>query len=195
MNAPKKFIFIHVQKCAGYTIRKALEEAGCIFEMTKHKHTSPEILRKKIGFDEWKNYWSFTFVRNPFDKMVSKYFHNKLNLKSKSFEKYSNFKDWVKDLDKSKYWNQSHKRPYVLSQLLFLSDDKGNLLVDFIGKFENLASDFQRVCDELCLPNKMPGLHINPSEHRQYREYYDDETRKTIERRFKEDLEYFGYEF
>jgi len=79
-------------------------------------------------------------------------------------------------------------------QLDFLTNSSGQVIVDFIGRFENLDQDFNIVCDKIGIPQQtLP--HKNKSTHKHYTEYYDDKSRRIIMNRFDKDIEYFGYKF
>lgn len=71
---------------------------------------------------------------------------------------------------------------------MFVTDKDGTLIVDFFGKYERLHEDFLGVCDELNISVSLP--HINPSPHRDYRSYYNDQTKQIVEDYFGEDIEF-----
>ena len=76
----------------------------------------------------------------------------------------------------------------------WISDPSGTVLVDYIGRFENLQGDFDEVCRRAGLPPKQLP-HKNRSNHKPYQLYYDDATAEIVARRFAKDLVHLGYTF
>jgi hypothetical protein len=79
-------------------------------------------------------------------------------------------------------------------QLDHLCDARGELLVDFVGRYESLGADVQRVFDRLELgAARLP--HLNRREHDHYSRSYDERTRALVAERFAKDCARFGYRF
>ena len=85
------------------------------------------------------------------------------------------------------------------SQLSWVVDARGNLLVDRVIKLEDLEAAWPDLQRDICGLSRAPyadgGLRRNPSSHGHYSTYYDDETRKIVAEYMAADLRYFGYSF
>ena len=73
ISKQKKFVFVHVQKTGGTSLRQVLKSHAPDARKWhgKHGHASDAIA--EIGRAEWERYFSFAFVRNPWDRLVSWY--------------------------------------------------------------------------------------------------------------------------
>lgn len=203
INHSKKFIFVHIDKTGGTSIERTIaKQLKTRFVGPQHEHII-DLLKKRNG----EGYFKFAVVRNPWSRCVSRYF----SIKAKDTPreaKYKNttFRDFV--LNEGNYfklsspWAQSSP---ILSQLVerydpflpqtkWIADHRGEILVDFVARFENLQEDYDFICNKIGIP-KTELPHLNKSAHAHYTTYYDDETRKIIEERFKEDIENFKYKF
>jgi chondroitin 4-sulfotransferase 11 len=81
------------------------------------------------------------------------------------------------------------------SQHTFLTDRKGRLTADFVGRYERLADDFRIVQQRTGLPDiELPRLQAARSAAR-YAAYYTPRTRAIVADRYRRDIEMFGYEF
>jgi len=211
INHERKYIFIHIPKTAGTTIQEALKESMKIsvvkyqlfkkFEGTPfkyHKHEPALEVKKIVGDKIWKTHFKFAFVRNPWDLMVSSYcwllqkgkkvkntYHLALEI-----EKFSNFREFICSNLGNTYINEIKARD--LSH--WLCDKNGNIMVDFVGKVENLESDLEYILNRLNLYH--PDLkQLNQSQRTDYRQYYDDKTKKIVEKRFEWLISNFNYQF
>jgi hypothetical protein len=69
----------------------------------------------------------------------------------------------------------------------------GIIEADFIGRFENLNTDFRLVCKKIGLKS-VPLPHTNKSNSRQhYRQFYNNKTYAIVYEKYHLDLRFFGY--
>ena len=170
-----KAIHIHISKCAGQSIERSLGQY-----IGQH-HLRPAII-KAIGKARWDSYYKFSFVRNPWDRLVSLY-HFRLK-KMRHLIKGRSFDTWLRQV-----FDEYHPKVH---QHYWIAED-GVPFVDFIGKFENLSEDFSRVCSRIGAA--VPLLHINKSSHKHYAEYYNAESRDFVQKACAADIDMFGYTF
>lgn len=184
-----KCIFVHVAKTGGTSIEKCLIGKDWWDINRKTKHLSAQSA-KYIYRNHWDDYFKFSFVRNPWSLMASWY-------KFRQVEKVygMGFKTFLLDYNFNLPTSSGEKSwmpdTLVQADLLF---EKGNPLVDFIGKFENLQEDFDEVCDKIRLQRQQLP-HIYKGKHKHYTEYYDDETREIVAKKYAKDIKYFNYKF
>ena len=183
INHENKFIFIHIGKTGGSTIERVLDPNVKLDESRhtlgmgntsfREKHWKITTYQKKYK-KHFNAYFKFTFVRNPWDREVSRWKWFALARGEDVSFKYhlqckgNNYSRWI--------------------------CEDGQYLTDFIGRFENLQGDFDIICDKLGI-SRQELPHYNKTNHKHYTEYYDDETREIVARRYAGDIEYFGYKF
>jgi hypothetical protein len=204
----RRFIFVHVVKTGGTSIRRALEPyvyrpRSCHWPRLLRKlglrahlppapppglerHPTATKIRRHLPQPVFSQFFKFAFVRNPWDQLVSKYFYI-LQKREHSMH------DKVMSLDGFDEYVALRTRRPSARQKEFVADADGHPLVDFIGRFENLAADFQYICDRLRIKATLP--HMNGSRHGDYRQYYTDRTAAMVEAAFHEEIEYFGFSF
>ena len=75
--------------------------------------------------------------------------------------------------------------------------DGKQIMADFIGRFENLADDFDLVAARIGAPElELPHLWRSEGRRsRPYREFYDDGLKDLVHERYREDTEVFEYTF
>jgi Sulfotransferase family len=142
-----------------------------------------------IGRRQFESYFKFGFVRNPWDRVVSLYERTEpIQMKDKmSFEE---FVDWIQFSSATCIHSSPHRY-----QLDWFLDGSGNMLADFIGRFERLDEDWAVVADKLGIAEKtLPHTRENPRP-RHYTEYYNPRTRDLIAQKFRVDIEHFSYQF
>tara|TARA_B100000809_G_scaffold85848_1_gene84263 strand:+ start:192 stop:842 length:651 start_codon:yes stop_codon:yes gene_type:complete len=210
----RKFIFLATPRTGSTTVRKILDnyseiKSVHITEISSdfpfYHHISALELKNVFedqGWD-WGSYKKFCVVRNPYDRVVSLYHHN---LKMRENEKVKNAKSFIRKIRNMTTRTPSFK-DYVMSinpkkrlptsLESFLCDKDGNFLVNEILMFEKLRDDlpnFLNMLDISITPEDIP--HLNASTNRQqYREYYDDDSKKKVHDLYRYEIEQFGYSF
>ncbi len=193
-----QFIFIGVPRTGTYTIRLLLDAysphslmpAAQDFTLPmghEHRvdHATVTELRAHLGDEVWQTYYKFSFVRNPWDRVVS-WFHSAF-FKRKDLD----FTEWLTTggLDHPDY-GLNHIAPAAH----FLLNRSGELDVNFVGRFENYEADLRHIFEKLDIPIlQIPK--INFSQRPDYRELYTPETREVVAQFFADDIRLFNYSF
>lgn len=89
-----------------------------------------------------------------------------------------------------RYYN---KPKMFMPQVNWISDGDGNIVVDYVLRFENLREDFDVLCEKLGSSADLP--HIKSTKRDDYHDYYDGDTQSTVARWFEKDIQEFGYQF
>lgn len=199
-----KFIFIHVYKTGGSSITHALlPYCKSPVRVLAHNilsqfniqilkpfpydgHITAQNLANKIGKNSFSKYFSFSFVRNPWDWHVSLY-HFMLSRQDhrshKEIKQIGSFENYIK-------W----RRGGMKSQKSFITDENGEKLVNFVGRFEALHADYQKVCETIGVKaKKLP--HRKRILKKPYQYYYTPKLRDMVATINKEDIDFFEYEF
>jgi hypothetical protein len=227
-----KCIFIHIPKNAGQSIElvflglldlKWETRAPLLLRFNDRPELGPRNLAhlkaseyvrcRYLSQELFDAYFKFTFVRNPWARIISIYKYFGFNTR---FE----FKFFLSNVLKEGLWQEKYW--FVCPQSDFVCDEDGRILVDFIGRFENLQNDFYHVCQKIGLPPievphahessiSSPGLSLRPKQlkeyvryqlkgkhipvYKRYQDYYDDESREFVAEFYKKDIDLFHYQF
>jgi hypothetical protein len=205
----RPFFFIHIDKAAGTSIQDALRPFadpvqkcrlrrrltwlggvnrvfGIYREIEFPEHCHALTIKNCLPASVYDRMFKFAFVRNPWDRLVSRYAY------LLRVEKHSRH-EFVKKMSGFEEYVEWEIRRGKMHQWEYVCDRQGKLVVDFIGYFENLQEDFAVVCKRLGVDAHLP--QANASKHRDYREQYTSALRERVLRAFARDIELFGYEF
>ena len=198
------FIYTKISKTGSQSVQNVLTSLDSDAENIRHHHILDEINK------DTKNYFKFTFVRNPWARLVSQYHYtlsknDKIDGIDRTIYRNSTFLDYAKS--NKEFYLPSHwcsysptlekihtkKHPFV-NQIDWITNQHGEIQVDFVGKLENFVEDFNTICDKIGIPRQQLP-HKNKTNHKHYTEYYDDETREIVAEKYAKDIECFGYKF
>lgn len=227
-----KTVFIHIPKNAGQSIEHVfLESIGLTWEtrapLLLRENNNPKlgpprlahlkaedyVSCKYLSQELFDQYFKFTFVRNPWSRLVSIY--NYLGYRDKYTLNDFLKKKFLPEILPEMYWFVGPQTDYIFSQ-------SGQLLVDYVGRFETLQQDFDTICRSIGLPEKelphvnnskkkrghkgflqtvfsgaLPGAQKkNPRDsHASYGDYYDDESIDIVAEIYRRDIEMFKYSY
>jgi hypothetical protein len=219
INHDKKAIFLHIGKTAGIYIRENIDKYYnfelFLLKRTDHSkfvefdenlnknklltfcckkgiidyYKSSEFINDVMDMDKtkWNEYFKFVFVRNPYDRAVSGWNYNmeteKLNI---DFNIYIEMGSIVSD---EEYWH------CFLPQSESVIDENGDYFVNFVGKFETLEEDFQKILKKIGFKKILhnPEVKKNNRKHNSYKKYYDQRTLDIVNKIYEKDFELFGY--
>jgi hypothetical protein len=163
-------------------------------------HRTASEIAAEIGEDEFRSYFSFAFVRNPWAWQVSLYRFAQetvvdmrpflarargLGPELRIYSKLSSFDEYIR-------WRCAED-VHLQREWIFAPD--GEQLVTFVGRYERLAADFADVCTRIGIDAELPRLNESPTKPRPYQEYYTPETIELVRRAFAADIEHFEYDF
>ena len=189
-------VFVHIPKCAGSSINLDLKLTSVGFS----GHSPASCHFDYIG----QGYFSFTFVRNPYDRVASAYrYFQKLVPGHRWYKRNSIIADLANKLDFSGFVNHigdfkqlmkredgSYESGIHFQPFSYFLDEP----VDFIGRYENIQHDYFSIRSRLNLPMKnLPKT--NSTNNKDYRELYIEDSRNIVYNIYKEDIKQYNYKF
>lgn len=191
-----RMIYFINPKCACTTIKAFLAANDPILDVDLTRIGQDGAFGKVDRMEDispYSDYFRFTFVRNPWDRLVSCYFEKVIGQGRwpEIFGSSPSFADFVRVV---------HSIPdeeadiHYQSQHLNVTNDAGKLVVDFVGRMENIQNDIRKVASVRDLECSLK--HFRKSKGRKpYQEHYDEETRALAGERYAADIKLFSYEF
>lgn len=200
-----QFVFVHIRKAAGTSLRHILQQVslprrnnifykllsrnGYPVDYHKYcfrKHSSLKEAERSMPADKFNRYFKFAIVRNPWDRLVSEYEYIKTQPTHSRFKKIQamNFADFVR----------YQSRRSAAYQVNALQCQDGQLGVDYVGKLESLDASLADISKRIGLSfAQLP--HINRTERRDYRSYYNDKLAEQVADLWQDDIKTFDYNF
>lgn len=147
-----------------------------------YNHMPARRVRALLGEEVWRGYYKFAFERNPWDRQVSLYFWRYPDAAARP-----SFRDFI--------LNPRWRRTVPNFDIYGI---QGTIAVDFVGRYESLEDDLCGVFERLGIESEpnLPRLKSGTRKGaRDYRGFYDDETRALVGTWYAREIEAFGYEF
>lgn len=189
-----KYLFIHIPKNAGTALCRALGDNEI------HRVHLPYFVYRNAYMKAFNNYFKFSIVRNPWDRVVSiysylkaggnqtidKHFETMFKEQNITFEKFI-----FEFLDNQSMHSHSMFRP----QFPFIYDEQETLMVDYVGRQENMNEALEEISNHIPI-KASPLRSINASKRNDYRTYYTcNNLIDAVEKLYLKDVKLFKYTF
>lgn len=144
-----------------------------------YNHIPAARVKELVGEEIWNSYYKFCVVRNPWDRLASRYHWERARQS--------------RDIDMNVLLDSKHPEENVR---IYSID--GEIAVDRICRYESLLDDLNDVCRYLGVPfdGQLPQAksgHRPKNQH--YRDLFTPDHVKTIRQRCAREIEWFGYEY
>lgn len=176
-----------------------------------HAANWPIIPKHLLLSDQTWDYLKFAIVRNPWDRLVSCY-KNKILSSGDTNEFYENGVHRALVKNYGDLFHQSMTFDEFAEAVCNIPDDiaedhfrsqhtfithRGQLIVDHIGKLENIDQEWAYLCANINIDNKLENINVssNSGTKRAYKDYYSDDLRDKVAQRYQKDIEMFEYEY
>lgn len=186
-----KCIFVHVTKAAGTSIALSL------FGELPYHYTARQY-RVIYGRRDFRDFFKFTFVRNPWDRLFSAWTYlsaggwddKDRQWVDKNLGGVSSFEEFVLDwISAERLKSHMHFWP----QSDFVCDRKGKPMVDYLGYFETVRDDFETIARRLGKEAEL--MHTNKSGRASYESAYDGAMIERVATLYEKDIARFGYSY
>ena len=191
-----RLLYLRLPKCGNSSVLAALP--------------NPELrrLRSATLLSSFEDWTTFTFVRNPWSRLVSTYRQKVApgattrRLKDGVYEgflesgipvysgiPFAEFCELACSFPDHGTDKHLQSQSYVLMH-------KGEPVVKNVGRVETISEDWRRIAESVGIAAELPSLNVTNSESVHYREYYPDSRLvNLVGDRYASDVANFGYEF
>lgn len=184
-----KLFFIHIPKTAGTSIEHAINGKDKPLWARHYRYYQFNLYPKKYNP---KEYYIFTVVRNPWDRVYSCFLWTKHKANSNNFwcETFTEYLKFVESQDLKNSQNYS-----LLNDFNWWTGGIQNL--NHVVRFENLESDLIPIKEYLGRNFVTPHINSNPIKNSglHYRSMYTDYGADLIREKYKHEIELFDYSF
>ncbi len=206
LSESHQFLFVHVQKTAGTSItrtlaphalapssarwNKLLSDLGLRRDWHRHYfriHAPLARAEQIIPPEEFARLFKFAFVRNPWDRLVSWYSYI---LEDRDHHRHAR----VRRMGSFERFVHGEAARARRSQWWMLKNSRGELGVDFVGRFENLEADMASVCSRIGIAYH-PLPRAKTSRHAPWQSFYTPALAQFVSEHWGDEARAFGYQF
>lgn len=230
----RRFVFVHIHKTGGESVTAALmpylDAADLVMHhtykrlprderrrftryRTLEKHSTVLVIQEALTPEDWRDFYKFTFVRDPIDRVISYYnycarqtairarvrpghalYHTPRGRRKDPFRwpavrairRTQSFSDFIRD-------ETALSDPGMRTQYEFLRGVDGSISLDFVGRFESFERDFRIVQGSLDIPLAAPPwTNVTPRQLVNRTSVSADDL-TYLTKLYEPDFEIFGY--
>ena len=164
-----------------------INEAFKRVTLSYKRHRNPNN-RLTLTESQYKHYYKFTVVRNPWARILSVY---NVVLGWQPLKKRWGIKG---DISLEDFINKFTGFNMLRTQLSYLVDFNGEVNLNHIAKLEDIENGFKIICEDLNishinLPHRNKGPNVN------YKEIYNNKSMDLVYKCYEEEIELFNYSF
>lgn len=200
-------IFIHIPKCAGTTIEKMLGTAtrseyfSLVPESINEVNKTPQHytyleLKNSLSHIDWKNFYLFSVIRNPYQRVVSEYkFREEVYLRTERPELNPiDFSTFLNSLDMDINKRISYYDGHLETQASYLRNEKGNIDPTIeIFRSENLKPCWDRIKELTGVEYSSDMWSRRSTNSEEYKKFYTAALQEKVYNFYKEDFDNFQY--
>ncbi|MCB0630649.1 MAG: sulfotransferase family 2 domain-containing protein [Lewinella sp.] len=211
-----KYIFIHIPKTGGTTFTSGLAkfntpldieiggtkfgEKLALLYIEKYglgKHSTALKIKRLVGEKTYADFFSFAFVRNPYERTLSTYSFLKSWRnwpQSAVMDQFSNIRDFIK----SDFFSKKGPDNILEPQYLWVTNEQGDLMVNQVFKLEESSSIYPKLMDRLGLEYEegpmFKTLNTSKKSTADIEVIQNDaEIKEIILKKYKRDFQLFDY--
>lgn len=199
-----KVIFIHIPKTGGTSVEAMLwpnpkesDLFGGVAGGFRNKYTTgglqhlpARFVREEVGIERFSSYLSFSIVRHPYGKAISQFSYMSIRPDLREFIG-MRFDD---SFDRYLELIQMHEHIQWEKQVQFLQDERGDLMVEEVLRFEDFPHDIKGIFNKLRVPIPgIPHLNKNPVAEALKPTEISKFAKEKIEEIYLQDFDFFSY--
>jgi|SRR6056300_696195 len=189
-----KSIYLGLHRVASKSIQRNLLEYTDEENQDHQNIVNYEQAESKYGKPALNKNFVFSFVRNPWDRMVSIFFNiAQTNPQLLYAHNARTFEDFVNETTQNRV---GALHDFCHSQSSQLKNKFGEMkMVDYIGRYESLVRDYNTVCKTISIEHIKKIPKLSKSNHFYYDNYYNEDLKNKVGKFFEDDVDEFKYSF